>query len=301
MAAKRVLLFGAGGQLGSEFIESWTGPDELLTLNRNDADLNVTGRAAAAIVRLQPDAVINAAAFTAVDKAESEPELAHRINNEAVREMAQACAHLDVPLLHYSTDYVFNGRKSNAYTEVDEPDPLSVYGYSKLAGECAARLNPKHLVLRTSWVFGPHGDNFMRTILRLAGERDTLDVVADQIGAPTSTAVIVDATRVALSQLLTASSDDLRWGLYHLTSTGAVSWCDYARWILHEAGQIGGQPRLTKSAIRAITSSAYAKAAERPSNSRLDCSKFQGAFDYLLPTWQKAAKPVLVRLMSPNN
>jgi dTDP-4-dehydrorhamnose reductase len=298
MAAKRILLFGASGQLGSAFIEAWRGPDELLPLTRSEADLAIAGQAASVITRLRPDAVINAAAYTAVDKAESEPELAQRINAEAVYEMAQACAELNVPLVHYSTDYVFDGRKPEPYTETDPPAPLSMYGRSKLAGEQAAASCSKHLVLRTSWVFGPHGGNFLRTILRLAEERESLDVVADQIGAPTSTAAIVHATRAALSQLLTAGSDDSRWGVYHLTSAGAVSWCDFARWIVHVAGQTGASLRLTESTIHAIASSAYVTAAERPLNSRLDCSKFQATFDYALPTWQDAVAPVLARLIS---
>jgi dTDP-4-dehydrorhamnose reductase len=298
MATKRILLFGAGGQLGSAFIEAWRGPDELLPLTRSEADLAIAGQAASAIARLRPDAVINAAAYTAVDKAESEPELAQRINAEAVQEMAQACAMLNLPLVHYSTDYVFDGTKPEPYAETDAPAPLSVYGRTKLAGERAAALSPKHLVLRTSWVFGPHGGNFLRTILRLAGERESLDVVADQIGAPTATALIVSASLAAFGRMRDAPADDPRWGVYHLTAAGAVSWCDYARWIVREAGGLGASLRLAESAIRAIDSSSYATAAQRPLNSRLDCGKFQTAFDYALPAWQDAAAPVLKRLIA---
>jgi dTDP-4-dehydrorhamnose reductase len=299
MADECILLFGASGQLGSAFVEAWSRPEALVAVTRAEADLAVLGQVAAAIDRHRPVAVINSAAYTAVDKAESEPKLAQRINAEAVHEMAQACAELNVPLVHYSTDYVFNGRKSEPYAETDAPAPLSMYGRSKLAGEQAAAMCPKHLVLRTSWVFGPHGGNFLRTILRLAQERESLDVVADQIGAPTATALIVSASLTALDRMRDAPADDLRWGVYHLTAAGAVSWCDYARSIVHEAGQTGASLRLTESAIHAIASSAYVTAAERPLNSRLDCSKFQATFDYALPTWQDATAPVLARLISP--
>ena len=298
MAFKRVLLFGAGGQLGSAFRETWSGPGALIAADRSRADLDMPGAAAALIAAEQPDAVINAAAYTAVDRAESEPERALQVNAAAVREIAEACAARDIPLLHFSSDYVFNGKKSGPYVESDAPDPLSAYGRSKLAGEQAAALCPKHLILRTSWVFGPHGGNFMRSILRLAGERDTLDVVDDQIGAPTATALLVAVGTEALRQMQDAPASDPRWGLYHLSAHGEVSWYGFARWILENAGA-RAPLRLQPDAVRAIASADYPSAARRPHNSRLDCTKFETAFQYPLPDWQTAAGPVLARLQPP--
>jgi dTDP-4-dehydrorhamnose reductase len=297
MAAECILLFGAGGQLGSAFVEDWNRPETLVALTRTEANLAVPGQVAAAIASHRPVAVINAAAYTAVDKAESEPELAQRINNDAVGEMAKACAALDIPLLHYSTDYVFDGGKPSAYIETDTPAPLSVYGRSKLAGEEAATRNPKHLVLRTSWVFGQHGGNFLRTILRLAGERESLNVVGDQIGAPTPTALIVSASLAALAHLRHAPADDPRWGVYHLAAAGETSWCGYARWIVQEAARLGAPLRLSASSIDAIVSTEYPTVAVRPLNSRLDCGKLCTTFAIDLPDWRDAALPVLTRLL----
>jgi dTDP-4-dehydrorhamnose reductase len=298
MAFKRVLLFGAGGQLGSAFREMWNGPGELIAVDRTGADLGQSGVAAALIATEQPDAVINAAAYTAVDRAESEPELAMRVNAAAVQEMAEACAARDIPLLHFSSDYVFNGEKSGPYMESDAPDPRSAYGRSKHAGEQVAAHCPKHLILRTSWVFGPQGGNFMRSILRLAGERDSLDVVDDQFGAPTATALLVDAGVSALRQLQDAPAGDPRWGLYHLSARGEVSWYGFARWILENAGA-RAPLRLQPDAVRAIASADYPAAAVRPHNSRMDCTKFETAFQYPLPDWQSAAAPVLARQLTP--
>ena len=296
MALERVLLFGAGGQLGSAFREQWPG---LISPSREQADLSVPGAAAACIKAECPDAVINAAAYTAVDRAEAEADAAMRLNADAVQEIAEACRAADIPLLHFSSDYVFNGQKPAPYVETDAPDPLSAYGRSKWAGEQAAAHCPKHLILRTSWVFGPHGHNFMRSILRLAGERDSLDVVDDQIGAPTATSVLVQAAMAAFAHLQDAPADDPRWGLYHLSASGAVSWCGFARWIVHSASAAGAPLRLQPEAIRAIASRDYPAAALRPHNSRMDCSKFETAFQHPLPDWQSAAAPVLARLLSP--
>ena len=297
MAAECILLFGAGGQLGSAFLEAWNRPERLIALTRAEADLAVPRQVAAAIASHRPVAVINAAAYTAVDKAESEPELAKRINSDAVGEMAEACAALDIPLLHYSTDYVFDGGKLGAHTETDTPAPLSVYGRSKLAGEQAAARNPKHLVFRTSWVFGPHAGNFLRTILRLAGERESLNVVDDQISAPTPTTLIVSASLAALAHLRHAPADDPRWGVYHLAAAGETSWCGYARWIVQEAARLGAPLRLSASAINAIVSTEYPTVAMRPLNSRLDCGKLRTTFAVDLPDWRAAALPVLTRLL----
>lgn len=296
MALERVLLFGAGGQLGSAFREQWPG---LIASSRAQADLSVPGAAAACIAAERPQAVINAAAYTAVDRAEAEADAATRLNAEAVQEIAEACRAADIPLLHFSSDYVFNGQKPAPYVETDAPEPLSAYGRSKWAGEQAAAHCPKHLILRTSWVFGPHGHNFMRSILRLAGERDSLEVVDDQIGAPTATSVLVQAAMAAFAQLQNAPADDPRWGLYHLSASGAVSWCGFARWIVQNASAAGAPLRLQPEAIRAIASRDYPAAAIRPHNSRMDCSKFETAFQYPLPDWQSAAAPVLARLLSP--
>lgn len=279
----KILLLGQHGQVSRELQRSLNGTDELTVLNREQLDLAKPELIRQQVQRLQPELIINAAAHTAVDRAESEPELAFAINASAPGILAEAAAELNVPLIHYSTDYVFDGRQPTPYRERDSTNPLSAYGRSKLAGEQAIQaVGGQHLILRTSWVYSRYGSNFLLTMQRLLQERATLSVVADQIGAPTWAGTIAQATCQMIEQLRSGQTD--AWGLYHLTAQGHTSWYGFASAIAeHLAGQ--GKPVAT---LKPIASSDYPTAAHRPLNSRLDCSRLQHAWQLQLPTWQAA-------------
>jgi dTDP-4-dehydrorhamnose reductase len=252
----------------------------------------------AAIEVHQPCALINAAAFTAVDRAESQESLAYDINALAPGIMATVAASHGLPMVHYSTDYVFDGQRDGAYTENDLTGPLSVYGRSKLAGEKAiVAANGPHLILRTSWVFGAHGQNFLKTMLRLAQERDALRVVNDQIGAPTSAELIAQSTHTALTSLIGGpDAHDPRWGLYHLAASGHCSWHGYAKYLIARARALGWPIRVTDDAIEGIAAKDYPVAAARPTNSRLDTTKWQQAFGETLPDWRVGVDHVLANI-----
>jgi dTDP-4-dehydrorhamnose reductase len=245
---------------------------------------------------IKPVVIVNASAYTAVDKAESEPELAKRINAEVPGVLAEEALALNALLLHYSTDYVYDGRKSGPYIETDPTSPQSVYGCTKLAGEAALRaVGVKSLVFRTSWVFGARGGNFVKTILRLAREKDSLNVVGDQIGSPTPAALIATVSGVVLAmlrcgQLLEKGENRL----YHLAAANPVTWCEFARMIVDMAGDVPGfDLRLKSAAINEITTAEYPTPARRPANSRLDCSRLESDFGLQMPDWQ----PYLARML----
>jgi dTDP-4-dehydrorhamnose reductase len=246
-----------------------------------------------AIDRYDPRIIVNAAAYTAVDRAESEPERALRVNGAAPGEMALQALKRDIPLVHYSTDYVFDGTKATPYVEADEPRPLCVYGRSKLAGEQAIRRSGvRGLIVRTSWVFAESGQNFVRTILRLATERDRLRVVDDQIGAPTPAALIADVTAHMVKAL-----DADGWPIaetYHLTSSRHVSWHAFACAIVSQARARGMPLKVDAGAIEPIATRDYPTAARRPLNSRLDCTRVERRFGLALPAWE----PYLERLLT---
>jgi len=275
----KILLTGANGQLGRELKRSLACLGDVTALGHADLDLGNETALRDTVHRLAPRIIVNAAAFTAVDKAESEPELAQRINATAPAILADEARKLGALLVHYSTDYVFDGSKDGAHLESDPTAPLSNYGRSKLAGEqgiiaTAAR----HLILRTSWVYGLHGANFMNTMLRLGRERSELRVVGDQIGAPTWTRHLADATA-----LLLARREPVE-GLFHATAGGETTWHGYAEAIFTEAlrlGMIGAAPT-----VRRITSADFPLPAARPKNSRLDCNKLLAATGLALPDWR---------------
>jgi dTDP-4-dehydrorhamnose reductase len=241
------------------------------------------------IERIAPDIVVNAAAHTAVDRAESEPDAAFRANAQAPQVIAEACARRGIRLVHYSTDYVFDGRATRPYREDDPTTPASVYGASKLAGEEAIRASgASHLILRTAWVYAAHGRNFLRTMLRLAGERDEFRVVADQSGTPTSAALIAGVTAQVLAQPV------VRSGTWHLTATGATSWHGFAEAIVqgaHARGLIARMPRVSP-----IATADYPTPAARPAYSVLDCSALQRDFGITLPSWQDGLSRMLDEL-----
>jgi dTDP-4-dehydrorhamnose reductase len=298
----RVLLLGADGQVGWELRRALLPLGDVLPCSRSQADLRDLDKLPTLLEREQPDCIVNAAAYTAVDKAETEPELAQRINAAAPGLLAGWAAAHDAWLVHYSTDYVFDGSKPAPYTEDDAPNPQSVYGKSKLAGEQAiAASGCRHLILRTSWVYAARGSNFAKTMLRLAAERDSLRVIADQFGAPTSAELIADVTALLLHRLRTDAQRAARAsGIYHLTAQGSTSWHGYAQFVIAHAAARGMALRCTPDAVQAITTADYPLPAPRPANSRLACAKLQTTFTLHLPPWQTQVQRLIDEL-TPNH
>lgn len=299
---RKILLLGKDGQVGHELQRSLALLGELTSLGRQAdgglvADLSQSDALLELVRRLRPDVIVNAAAYTAVDKAESDEAMATQVNAGTPGLLAEEAARLGAWLIHYSTDYVFDGSGEQARDEQAAPAPLSVYGRSKLAGEELIRASGcKHLIFRTSWVHSGHGGNFVRSILKLAAQREQLNVVADQIGAPTGADLLADVTAHALRQAL--QQPELA-GLYHLSAAGHTSWHGFASFIVEQALARGQDLRLRPEAIAAIPSSDYPTPARRPLNSRLDCSKLMRSFDLNLPTWQQGAMRTLQQLL-PN-
>ena len=283
----KILLLGKNGQVGWELQRSLAPLGDLVAPGRDDpnlcGDLSNLDGLARTVQTVRPDVIVNAAAHTAVDRAESEPELAHTLNALAPGVLAREAAKLGAWLVHYSTDYVFDGSGSRPWTETDAPAPLSVYGRSKLEGErliqaaCA-----QHLIFRTSWVYAARGGNFAKTMLRLAQERERLTVINDQFGAPTGAELIADVTAHALRQCLRQPADA---GLYHLAASGETSWHGYANQVLALAKLIDSAIKIKATEVAPVPSSAFATAAQRPLNSRLDCQKLQAKFEITLPNW----------------
>ncbi|MEB0077364.1 dTDP-4-dehydrorhamnose reductase [Pseudomonas sp. CCI3.2] len=279
----RILISGQHGQVSSELQKSLAGLGELRILGRDQLDLGHPETIRAQVNAWRPDLIINAAAHTAVDQAESEPELAFAINGTAPGVFAEEAKKLGIPLIHYSTDYVFDGKKASPYTEQDVPNPLGVYGKSKLVGERAiAAVGGEHLILRTSWVYSLHGRNFLLTMQRLMQERAELRVVADQIGAPTWAGTIAHSTRLLIDRWREGNAG--AWGTYHLTAAGETSWFGFAQ-AIGEQLIAQGKPCAT---LEPIPTSAYPTPAQRPQNSRLDCSLLQREWQVSMPDWHGA-------------
>ena len=300
-----VWLLGGSGQVGRELLPRLQALGPVQAPSRADAggDLADPEAVARAIEAARPSIVVNAAAYTAVDRAESEPALALAVNAQAPGAIARACARVGAWMVHYSTDYVFDGSGDQPWRESDATGPLSVYGRTKLAGEQAvAAALERHLIFRTSWVHGVHGGNFIRTMLRLAAERDHLDVVADQVGAPTSARLIAEVTVQAL-RMATAGPDmsprPALAGLYHLAAAGETSWQGYARFVVEEAHARGRALRTTPDQVRPLATRDYPTPARRPLNSRLDTRRLQAAFGLTLPPWQAGVRQTLDGLLHP--
>ena len=285
----KVVLLGAKGQVGWELQRALAPLGELLAWDRERADLANPEALVAQLRAVAPQAIVNAAAYTAVDKAESEPELAQRVNAEAPTRLAALAAELGIPLLHYSTDYVFDGGGDQPRDEDAITGPLSVYGASKLAGEHGIRASGcTHLILRTSWVYAARGGNFAKTMLRLAAEREQLRVVNDQVGAPTGAELLADGAAHALRSLL--AQPDLS-GTYHLCAAGETNWADYARFVIEQARAKGQALRCQE--VQGIPSADYPTPARRPLNSRLDCRRFESTFGLRLPHWEQGVRRLL--------
>ncbi|WP_295481212.1 dTDP-4-dehydrorhamnose reductase [uncultured Pseudomonas sp.] len=284
----KILVCGHHGQLAQALHGALADLGELHLLGRDQLDLANPEALRAPLRRLAPDLIVNAAAHTAVDQAESEAELAYAINAEGPRVLAEEAARLKAPLIHYSTDYVFDGSKTSAYTEADTPNPLGVYGQSKLAGEQAiTAVGGEHLILRTSWVYSLHGRNFLLTMQRLLQERAQLKVVSDQIGAPTWAGTLAASTRALIERWQSGESG--AWGTYHLTAQGETSWFGFAQAIAAHLQARG----LPCAELLPIPSSEYPTPARRPLNSRLDCSRLAQQWHVSLPHWQQALNDCL--------
>ncbi len=304
----KILLLGRGGQVGWELQRSLSVLGEVIALDFDPAhnpsglcgDFTDLAGLAETVRRVQPQIIVNAAAHTAVDKAQSEPELAELINAKAPAVLAQAATQLGAWLVHYSTDYVFDGSGNTPWFESDATAPLSVYGRTKLAGEQAVASTPKHLIFRTSWVYAARGGNFAKTMLRLAGERDALTVIDDQVGAPTSAELLADVTAHALRAAMANPDNTDLAGLYHCVAAGETTWYGYCRYVLSQAQALGWTLKAGPAQVSPTSTASYPTPAQRPLNSRLDTTKLQQAFGLTLPHWQQGVARMLTEISGKN-
>jgi len=295
----KILLFGKSGQVGWELQRSLAPLGELIALDADSremcGDFTDPDGLARTIRAVAPDVIVNAAAHTAVDKAESEPELVHAINAQAPGVLAQEARRGNAWLVHYSTDYVFDGSGDRPWRETDATAPLSVYGATKLEGEQLIQQSGcRHLIFRTSWVYGVRGSNFARTMLRLAQERDTLKVIDDQVGAPTGADLLADVTAHAIRA---AQQRPELAGLYHLVAAGETSWHGYASFVIDYARHADIPLKVAPDAIQAVPTSAFPTPAKRPHNSRMDTHKLQQAFGLHMPHWQDGVTRMLTEIL----
>lgn len=295
----KILLLGKNGQVGWELQRSLAPLGELIALDRHSTDLcgdlsNLQGLATT-VQQLRPDVIVNAAAHTAVDKAESEPALARTLNALAPGVLAQEAARLGALLVHYSTDYVFDGSGTRPWTEADTPAPLSVYGQTKLEGEQLIQAaGPRHLIFRTSWVYAARGGNFAKTMLRLAQERERLTVIDDQWGAPTGAELLADVTAHAIRQAMAQPQDA---GLYHLAASGETTWHGYAKHVIAQSVREQSAIKILANEVAPVPTSAFPTPAKRPHNSRLNTGKLQAAFGLRLPAWQQGVDRMLAEIL----
>jgi dTDP-4-dehydrorhamnose reductase len=293
----KLLVLGRNGQVGWELERSLAPLGDVLALSRADGDLEDIEALLHLVRRERPQVLVNATGYTAVDRAEGEPDRADKVNRAAVDTLARWTATTDALFVHYSTDYVFDGRKAASYVESDDTAPQSVYGRTKRDGEAAITASGcQHLIFRTSWVHAARGSNFVRTILRLAKERSELRIVADQFGAPTSAELIADITAIAIATF-TRRQAPLPSGIYHLTAGGKTNWYDFARFIVSEATERGARLQTAVDAVVPIEASQYPTAATRPANSMLDTGKLRAALGINLPDWTVHARRSVAELL----
>jgi dTDP-4-dehydrorhamnose reductase len=288
----KILLTGSIGQVGFELKNKLSVLGEVIATDREELDLTNLNAIRTFIDQTRPDIIINPGAYTAVDKAESEPELAYLINTLAPEVLADKAAELDIPLIHFSTDYVFDGFKKEAYVETDLTNPQSVYGKTKCEGEEKIRKHAKHIILRTSWVFGSHGNNFLKTMLRLMQEKDSLNIVGDQWGSPASAKMLADVTFKIVDTIIKNKNFN-DYGTYHVTSDGETNWQQYASLIASELIKLNVKIKCEPDQIHSIITSEYPTAAKRPLNSRLNTNKIKKTFMLELPHWESEVKKVL--------
>ena len=288
----KILLTGKDGQVGFAVHKKLVSVGEVIATNRNELNLENPDAIRTYIEKIKPDIIINTAAYTDVDKAETEIELAHKLNTEAPKVLAEKASQLDIPIIHFSTDYVFDGLKNEPYVETDQANPQSIYGKTKWEGEEAVRQHKKHIILRTSWVFSSRGQNFLKTILKLIQEKSSLNIVSDQKGAPTSADAIAEVTYKIVKTILNkASFED--FGTYHIALEGETNWYQYACFVTDEAIRLGLKTTMTSQDIKAISTDAYLTVAKRPINSRLDTTKIKKTFMLNLPSWEEEIAAVI--------
>lgn len=288
----KILLTGKNGQVGFELAKKLSALGEVIATDREELDLSNSDAIRKFIDEAKPDIIINPAAYTEVDKAESEPDLAYRINVTAPEVLTEKASQFNIPLIHFSTDYVFDGLKKEAYTEIDLTNPQSVYGKTKSEGEEKVRRHPKHIILRTSWVFGSHGNNFLKTMLRLIKDKESVNIVADQLGSPASASMLADVTSKIVDTIF-KNKDFSGYGTYHVTSDGETNWFAYACLIASELVKLNVKIKCAPEYIHPILTSEYPTAAKRPLNSRLNTDKLKKTFVLELPHWELEVKKVL--------
>jgi dTDP-4-dehydrorhamnose reductase len=288
----KILLTGKDGQVGFALLKKLASVGEVIATNRNELNLEKSDAIKAFIEKIKPDIIINAAAYTDVDKAETEIELAHKVNTEALKVLAEEASQLDIPIIHFSTDYVFDGLKNEPYMETDQANPQSIYGETKWKGEEAVRNHKKHIILRTSWVFSSHRQNFLKKILKLIQERTSLNIVSDQKGSPTSADAIADVSYKIIETFL-KNPKFKDFGTYHVALEGETNWYQYACFITNEAIRLGLKTTVTSQDIKSISSDENITAAKRPMNSILDTTKIKKTFMLELPSWEEEATAVI--------
>ncbi len=293
----KILVTGKNGQVGHELMKTLAPLGKVTGVDLKECDLSQSAAIDVLLERVKPDIIVNPAAYTEVDKAESEPTIAHAVNAQAPKILARYAARHNIPIIHFSTDYVFDGTKAEPYLEDDEANPKSVYGKTKWLGEEAVRkMAAKHIIIRTSWVFGSHGVNFLKTMLKLAQERDKLSVVSDQYGAPTSAALLAEAVAQIIRELNEPGSYR-KYGTYHVATTGETTWHGYAQAVVEKANKLGMVTKIDAREIKPISSKEYPMPAVRPANSRLDTAKVRTVFSVRLPKWQDEVEKVLRELV----
>jgi dTDP-4-dehydrorhamnose reductase len=288
----KILLTGSNGQVGFELNKKLSALGEVIATDREELDLTNLNAIRNFIDHTKPDIIINPAAYTAVDKAESEPELAYQINTLAPEVLADKARELDIPLVHFSTDYVFDGLKKEAYVETDLTNPQSIYGKTKNDGEEKVRTHAKHIILRASWVFGSHGNNFLKTMMRLIQEKESLNIVGDQWGSPASAKMLADVTFKIVDAIFKNKNFN-DYGTYHVTNEGETNWQQYAILIASELIKLDVKIKCGPDQIHSILTSEYPTAAKRPLNSRINTDKLKKTFMLELPHWESEVKKVL--------
>ncbi len=296
----KIFLTGKNGQLGYQLEHDLKRTHELIATDRSTLDLINFQLIEDAVFKVKPDLIINAAAYTSVDKAEKVKDLAYQVNALAPKLLTKAAKELDIPIIHISTDYIFDGSKKEAYVEDDIANPLSVYGITKWQGEEFVRSNPRHFILRTSWVFSHHGHNFLKTIFKLAQENNSLNVVDDQLGSPTSVKTLSKSIQAIIHRLEEKNTYDI-YGTYHVTSDGKTNWYLYARKILEILESLNVALKLKKNDLNAIASSEYPQDATRPKNSRLNNEKFKKIFMIEFPHWESEVENTLKEMIRELN
>lgn len=297
MRQPRILVTGKNGQVGFELQRSLASLGEVIGVDVEDCDLTDTAAIVSLVERVKPDLIVNPAAYTAVDKAESETEVAYTINATAPKVLAAQANLLHIPIIHYSTDYVFDGTKSGWYVEDDTANPQSIYGKTKWQGEKNVRaMCSQHIILRTRWVFGAHGGNFLKTILKLAQEREELKIIVDQYGAPTSAKLLADTTAVIAQSLLNGEAG--KFGTYHLVAAGETTWHGYAQKVVELANELGVKTKAQAKDIQPIPTEAYPLPAPRPKISKLSTDKIKAAFGIDIPDWSVDVDQVLKQVIA---